>query len=136
MPLYAVIDTNVLVSAFLKGNSIPHYVINAMYAGTIIPIYNAEIIAELHRPKFCFPPAAVNIAVNAIQEIGLKFDGIPVKEPMPDPKDIVFYAVTLHAREQLESYLITGNIKHFPTKPFVVTPHQILDILDQSADKF
>ena len=140
MPLYAVIDTNVLVSAFLKENSIPHYVINAMYAGTIIPIYNAEIIAEytavLHRPKFCFPPAAVNIAVNAIQEIGLKFDGIPVKEPMPDPKDIAFYAVTLHAREQFETYLITGNIKHFPTKPFVVTPHQILDILDQSADKF
>ena len=140
MPLYAVIDTNVLVSAFLKENSIPHYVINAMYAGTIIPIYNAEIIAEytavLHRPKFCFPPAAVNIAVNAIQELGLKFDGIPVKEPMPDPKDIVFYAVTLHAREQLESYLITGNIKHFPTKPFVVTPHQVLDIMAQYADKF
>ena len=135
IPLYVVIDTNVLVSAFLKENSIPRYVINAMYAGNIIPIYNAEIIAEytavLHRPKFCFPPAAVDIAVNAIQEIGLKFDGIPVKEPMPDPKDIVFYAVTLHAREQLEAYLITGNIKHFPIEPFVVTPHQILDILDQ-----
>ena len=140
MLLYAVIDTNVLVSAFLKENSIPRSVVNTMYAGTIIPIYNEEIIAEystvLHRPKFCFPPAAVDVAVNEIQEIGLKFDGIPVKEPMPDPKDIVFYAVTLHAREQLETYLITGNIKHFPTKPFVVTPHQILDILDQSADKF
>lgn len=98
MTLYAVIDTNVLVSAFLKENSIPRYVINTMYAGNIIPIYNAEIIAEytavLHRPKFCFPPAAVDIVVNEIQEIGLKFDGISVKEPMPDPKDIVFYAVT------------------------------------------
>ena len=135
MPLYVVIDTNVLVSAFLKENSIPRYVINAMYAGNIIPIYNAEIIAEytavLHRPKFCFPPTAVDVAVNAIQEIGLKFDGIPVKEQMPDPKDIVFYAVTLHAREQFETYLITGNIKHFPAKPFVVTPHQVLDILAQ-----
>ena len=46
MLLYAVIDTNVLVSAFLKENSIPRYVINTMYAGNIIPIYNAEIIAE------------------------------------------------------------------------------------------
>ena len=140
MLLYAVIDTNVLVSAFLKENSIPRYVINAMYAGNIIPIYNAEIIAEytavLHRPKFCFPPAAVDVAVNEIQEIGLKFDGISVKEPMPDPKDIVFYAVTLHAREKLETYLITGNIKHFPIEPFIVTPHQVLDILAQSADKF
>lgn len=86
MTLYAVIDTNVLVSAFLKENSIPRYVINTMYAGNIIPIYNAEIIAEytavLHRPKFCFPPAAVDIVVNEIQEIGLKFDGISVKEPI------------------------------------------------------
>ena len=38
--VYAVIDTNVLVSAFLKENSIPRFVINYMYAGKIIPIYN------------------------------------------------------------------------------------------------
>ena len=46
VPLYAVIDTNVFVSAFLKENSVPRYVIDYMYAGRIIPIYNAEIIAE------------------------------------------------------------------------------------------
>jgi hypothetical protein len=137
MLLYAVIDTNVLVSAFLKENSIPRSVINTMYAGTIIPIYNEKIIAEystvLHRPKFCFPAKSVDIAVHAIQEIGIKFDGISVNEPMPDPKDIVFYIVTLHARQQFNAYLITGNIKHFPEVPFVITPHQALDI---SADNF
>ncbi|UTC51995.1 putative toxin-antitoxin system toxin component, PIN family [Treponema sp. OMZ 838] len=137
MPLYAVVDTNVLVSAFLKENSVPRSVVNNMYAGNIIPIYNEEIIAEystvLHRPKFCFPAKSVDIAVHAIQEIGIKFNGISVNEPMPDPKDIVFYAVTLHARQQFNAYLITGNIKHFPEVPFVITPHQALDIL---ADKF
>ena len=46
MLLYAVIDTNVLVSAFLKENSVPRYIIDYMYAGKIIPIYNEEIIAE------------------------------------------------------------------------------------------
>ncbi|UTC84027.1 putative toxin-antitoxin system toxin component, PIN family [Treponema denticola] len=135
MPLYAVIDTNVLVSAFLKENSIPRFVINYMYAGKIIPIYNEEIISEyfavLSRPKFCFPKEAVNIAVNAIQKIGLKIDGINVLDPMPDPKDIVFYAVTLSARKNLETYLITGNIKHFPMETFVVTPRQILDLLEK-----
>ena len=40
VPLYAVIDTNVLVSAFLKENSIPRFVINYTYVGKIIPIYN------------------------------------------------------------------------------------------------
>ncbi|WP_253697028.1 putative toxin-antitoxin system toxin component, PIN family [Treponema denticola] len=135
VPLYAVIDTNVLVSAFLKENSIPRFVINYMYAGKIIPIYNEEIISEyfavLSRPKFCFPKEAVNIAVNAIQKIGLKIDGINVLDPMPDPKDIVFYAVTLSARKNLETYLITGNIKHFPMETFVVTPRQILDLLEK-----
>lgn len=135
MLLYAVIDTNVLVSAFLKENSVPRYIVDYMYAGKIIPVYNEEIIAEystvLHRSKFCFPTESVDIAVNAIQEIGLKFDGISITEPIPDPKDIVFYAVTLNARKQFETYLITGNIKHFPANPFVVTPRQFLDIFTQ-----
>lgn len=135
VPLYAVIDTNVLVSAFLKENSIPRFVINYMYAGKIIPIYNEEIISEyfavLSRPKFCFPKEAVNIAVNAIQKIGLKMDGVNVLDPMPAPKDIVFYAVTMSARQNFETYLITGNIKHFPMETFVVTPRQILDLLEK-----
>lgn len=134
MPLYAVIDTNVLVSAFLKEDSIPRCVVNYMYAGKIVPIYNEDIITEyfdvLHRPKFCFPAEAVDIAVNAIQKIGLKFHGIKVLDTMPDPKDTVFYSVTLHARQTLETYLITGNIKHFPREDFVLTPHQILDIIE------
>ena len=46
MLLYAVIDTNVFVSAFLKENSVPRYIIDYMYAGKIIPVYNEEIIAE------------------------------------------------------------------------------------------
>ena len=46
VPLDAVIDTNVFVSAFLKENSIPRYIVDYMYAGKIIPIYNEEIIAE------------------------------------------------------------------------------------------
>ena len=46
VPLYAVIDTNVFVSAFLKENSVPRYIVDYMYAGKIIPIYNEEIIAE------------------------------------------------------------------------------------------
>ena len=47
------------------------------------------------------------------------------------PLYAVLYAVTLHARKHFEAYLITGNIKHFPTEPFVVTPHHVLDILAQ-----
>lgn len=39
---------------------------------------------------------------------------------------MVFYEVTLSVDE---TYLITGNIKHFPVKPFIVTPAQMIEIL-------
>lgn len=47
-------------------------------------------------------------------------------EYLPDPKDIVFYEVKMAVED---SYLVTGNIKHFPKKSFVVTPAQMVEIL-------
>ncbi|MBR0032625.1 MAG: putative toxin-antitoxin system toxin component, PIN family [Treponema sp.] len=136
MPFYAVIDTNVLVSAFLKSNSIPRIVMDYVYSGEIIPLFNDEILSEyrevLARPKFHFPKDAVEIAVEKIKEIGLHFDSVPVSEDIPDPKDIVFYAVTMNARNEKDAYLVTGNTKHFPAKTFVVTPRQILNIVENT----
>ena len=31
-----------------------------------------------------------------------------------------------------DAYLVTGNIKHFPDKPFVVTPREMIEILETS----
>ena len=45
----------------------------------------------------------------------------------PDPKDVVFYEIGLSKED---SYLITGNIKHFPIRPFVVTPAEIVRVLE------
>lgn len=138
MSFYAVIDTNVLVSAFLKSNSVPHIVVDYVFAGDIVPLYNEEILAEykdvLNRPKFHFPKEAVELTVNKIKEIGIHFDSIAVNENLPDPKDVVFYAVTMNARNEKDAYLVTGNIKHFPEKPFVVTPRQMLDIVEGIED--
>ena len=134
MSIYSVIDTNVLVSAFLKSTSVPRIVIDYVFAGEIIPIFNEEILSEykkvLSRPKFHFPKKAVEIAVNKIKEIGIHFDAIPINENLPDQKDVAFYAVTMNARNENDAYLITGNIKHFPEKTFVVTPRQMLDIVE------
>ena len=138
MSFYAVIDTNVLVSAFLKSTSVPHIVVDYVFAGDIVPLYNEEILAEykdvLNRPKFHFPKEAVELTVNKIKEIGIHFDSIAVNENLPDPKDVVFYAVTMNARNEKDAYLVTGNIKHFPKKPFVVTPRQMLDIVEGIED--
>ena len=31
------------------------------------------------------------------------------------------------------AYLITGNIRHFPERDFIVTPSEMMAILDQST---
>lgn len=32
-------------------------------------------------------------------------------------------------KEHDNAYLVTGNIKHFPIKPYIVTPKEMLDII-------
>ena len=53
----------------------------------------------------------------------------PVDIDLPDPKDRVFYEVTMEARKDEDAYLVTGSIKHFPSKLFFVTPRQMLDLI-------
>ena len=131
---YAVVDTNVLVSALLATlkdkESSPLKILHHILDGAIIPIFNDEIIDEyrevLHRPKFRFPENAIEQVLNAISILGVHSDRIKSEDTCNDPKDVVFYEVTLSVDE---AYLITGNIKHFPIKPFVVTPAQMIEIL-------
>ena len=47
---------------------------------------------------------------------------------MPDDDDRVFYEVAL---SEEDSFLVTGNLKHFPRTPKVVTAAQIMEIIDQ-----
>lgn len=134
MQYYAVIDTNVLVSAMLKYQSVPWQVINEVLLGDIIPLLSDEIIAEyrevLAREKFRFNQEAVSILIDGIIERGIFIDALPVEEIIPDPKDVVFYEVAMEGQLRFDnSFLVTGNIKHFPMKTFVVTPKEMLDIM-------
>ena len=55
-------------------------------------------------------------------------------EELPDPNDKIFYCVLMTAREDVDAYLVTGNLKHFPKKIFIVTPRELLDILESDED--
>lgn len=133
MRYYAVIDTNVLVSAMLKWDSVPGSVLELTYGGTIIPILNADIVEEyravLARPKFHLTPEIIDGAVGEIERLGIYVDADRLDVELPDPKDRVFYEVVMEERKSEDAYLVTGNIRHFPEKPFVVTPRQMLDII-------
>ena len=131
--IFAVIDTNVIVSALLssEGNSNPTVVLRETLRGRITPLYNEEILDEyrevLSRDKFNLQKQNVDTVINHVKRSGLKLERTKaLNEVFPDPKDIVFYEVTL---SKDDAYLVTGNIKHFPQKPFVVTPAEMVEIL-------
>ena len=49
-----------------------------------------------------------------------------------DPYDRCFFAVTMVGRQSENTFLVTGNIRHFPAVPFVVTPARFVGILQNS----
>ncbi|MFC2662329.1 MAG: putative toxin-antitoxin system toxin component, PIN family [Eubacterium sp.] len=133
------IDTNVLVSAALKWKSIPGTIIDLAFNDVIIPLVNKEIVNEyqavLLRPKFHLTETIVSNIIEEIESHAVNISEEHLDIDLPDPKDKVFYEVTMEARKETDAYLITGNSRHFPVKPFVVTPRQMLDIiLSESND--
>lgn len=131
--IYAVLDTNVIVSALLSrsADSTISKLIDHMIDGHLIPMYSQEIIDEyievLSRDKFHFQPDARNRLIARIMSKGMDSDRVPYEEKMPDENDRVFYEVALSKED---AYLVTGNQKHFPLTPIVVTPAEMLEILN------
>ena len=136
MTYYAVIDTNVVVSALLKEGSAPWQVLNEALNGCIIPVLNSDILNEygevLLRSKFGFSEQNVLRFITELPKRAIFINANPTDEKFPDPDDAVFYEVVMQAREKENAYLVTGNIKHFPVKSFVVTPREMLDIIRQN----
>ena len=135
--ILAVIDTNVLVSAlWTKNDKAPTYrllqlmQLQLMQQGVFIPLYNEEILSEyddvLNRPKFHFSQKSIATIIEFIREYGIESNRIPYDAEMPDEDDRVFYEVAL---SKDDAYLVTGNLKHFPTTPIVVTPAEMLEIV-------
>ena len=133
MSIYAVIDTNILVSSMLSRHpdSATRRVVDAVSDGTIIPMINFEILSEyqgvLGRAKFKFSSEDVSdlleiFSVKAesyIPEVGIS--------DFVDEDDYIFY-VTYKLRE--DSYLVTGNLRHFPKESRIVSPVDMVHILE------
>jgi putative PIN family toxin of toxin-antitoxin system len=134
MRCYAVVDTNVIVSALVTKNpeSPPRQVFRAMLNGKIIPLYHKDIIAEykevLGRKKFHLHETTIKNVLDAICQFGIEVFPKPTGETLVDMDDLIFYEVTMEKRDS-GAYLVTGNQKHYPIKSFIVTPAEMLEIL-------
>ena len=128
--IYAVIDTNVWVSALLTHNvnSPTERIFQLVFNGEITALFNEEILAEyeevLSRKKFKFPQEDVQELLDFIKMNGIHEDRTPFDESMPDEDDRVFLEISL-SRE--DSFLVTGNLKHYPKLPEVLTPAEFID---------
>lgn len=132
----AVIDTNVLVSALLSrnGGAATVKVINAVLSGKITPLYHQEIIEEyeevLARPKFHFNKEDISILISAFKQFGIEVFPQPTGEILIDMDDLIFYEVAMEKRDD-DAKLVTGNLKHYPIKDFIITPAEMLEILEK-----
>lgn len=136
--MFVVIDTNIIVSALLssKNDSATVQVMEKVFRQEIKPVYSKEIFAEytnvLNRPKFHFSRELVEYMLSAIKQFGiLKEPKETVMVVLPDMKDVPFYRLILDSED---TYLVTGNIKHFLQESRIITARQLIDILN-STDK-
>ncbi len=132
--IYAVIDTNVLVSALITHNpeAATAKVVRLLLEREFIPMYDEDIIAEykdvLHRVKFQILPETADALISYIIENGMEASRINYDEPMPDEDDRVFLEVALSKED---SFLVTGNQKHYPASTRIINPAQFLEVYQQ-----
>ena len=133
--VFAVIDTNVIVSALLAQNrsdSAPFSILNAVFRGVIIPVVSNAILKEyqevLNREKFGFDKKKIERFLDQFKAQSSMINPPHSNKTLPDKKDVCFYEAAMVYLE-LGGILITGNIKHFPGCPFAATPAQIKEKL-------
>ena len=137
MRYYAVFDTNVLISSLLtkRTDTATAQVVDAISSGLIIPLYNQEILDEytdvLHCAKFSFSEERIGRLMIMIRQYGLAVNPSPTGEILVDMDDLVFYEVVMEKRED-DAYLITGNIRHFPERDFIVTSAEMMAIIEKN----
>ena len=139
MKYYAVIDTNVIVSSMLKHNSIPWQILDLVDQNIIIPLLNEEILNEyisvITRNKFNFDDSVVQSTIDVLKKNSIFLEREQSIEDFVDKDDIVFFEIVMSARNTMDAYLVTGNIKHYPVRNYVVTPREMLEIIEKESSR-
>ena len=124
-----VLDTNVIVSALLTPSGPPASVLNLVLRGSATLLIDNRILFEyddvLRRKKFDFPMHAIDALIDFTKASAHFITAAPISIKLPDDDNRPFYEVAISGDAD---YLVTGNKSHFPRKPIVVTPKQLLDI--------
>ena len=135
MSVYAVIDTNVIISSLLTHNqkSPTRIVLDMVREGRIVPMVNSDITEEyrevLSRSKFHFSSCDVSEIMGVFSDRGEIFVPDSLRGEFVDLNDVIFYETYLLKDG---AYLVTGNLKHFPVEPRIIPPVDMVGILHLS----
>ena len=136
--IFAVVDTNVIVSGMITNNSDSPTakVLDCLGEKHITPLYCEEILQEyesvLGRNKFNLPKEKIEKFLKMMQSDGIASNRVPTNEVFTDPNDVVFYEVALSKED---SFLVTDNVKHFPKVDLVVTPAEMMAIIKHNLEE-
>jgi putative PIN family toxin of toxin-antitoxin system len=124
-----VLDTNVLVSALHSADAVPAQIVQSISSGIITPCFCEDILVEyltvLNRPKLKFSLLRTVELINKIKQFGLYVSDFEKSSfPLPDEDDRVFYDTA----KTCGAILITGNAKHFPQEPSIITPREFFNV--------
>lgn len=132
---YAVIDTNVLVSSLITEDdrSPTMAVLRAIKDKKITPVYSAYLLDEyrevLSRDKFKVSKESTTLVMELFTKNGICFEPETKSIVLPDMDDAPIYLIAMQTRS-LDSYLVTGNKKHYPDVDYVVTPRKMIEIMN------
>ena len=123
-----VLDTNVIVSAFINPNGNSSKIVKLILQKHSKLYINPAILNEYEevmlRPKFSskIDAGLVPRFIDLLKIIGVQFEPLPGKIKLPDESDRIFYDTAI----QSGSFLISGNLKHYPKEPFIMLPADFL----------
>lgn len=132
---FVIFDTNVIVSGLYDDDptSYPVRLLDYIYKDIIIPVYSEEIINEyrdvLSREEFHLTKSIVGKMINLIRSLGIMIDPDKLDINFRDYDDLKFYEV-LMTKDKYNKKLVTGNIKHFPVQKNILTPKEMIDIIE------
>jgi putative PIN family toxin of toxin-antitoxin system len=126
-----VLDTNIIVSAFLSPEGKPSTILQLVLRGDIEIYFNTAILVEyeqvLIRSKFAgkIHQPAIQRFFELINGFGINIIATHSQINLTDEPDRKFYDVAQTAG----AFLITGNKKHYPDESFVVNATEFLAAL-------
>jgi putative PIN family toxin of toxin-antitoxin system len=124
-----VLDTNIIVSAFINPKGTPGEIISLILARKITICYDNRILSEyteiLKRSKFDFDNILIDEFLSFIKENGEYIIAEPQKTKFSDEDDKIFYDVY---KSSDANYIITGNKKHFPKEKNIITPREYIEL--------